>query len=196
MVSTCPMRRSGPGATSSGRTTRTSCAVVVRGRATHGTWMRCSSRSTAHSGTCRAGRPARQRARHSGPVAPKRGGRKEVLPPTARGPAVGALGDRTDKLASYQVAHRELVPSVTHRRSKYLNNRAEKLPPADPATRAGDETLQVDPARATVPVGVQRHLAALSAPSAPAVGGRLPTGHGRPLRVCNKITGATTTAAA
>jgi putative transposase len=27
----------------------------------------------------------------------------------------------TDKLASYQVAHRELVPSVTHRRSKYLN---------------------------------------------------------------------------
>src|SRR6516225_240083 len=31
----------------------------------------------------------------------------------------------TDKLASYQVAHRELMPSVQHRRSKYLNNRAE-----------------------------------------------------------------------
>jgi len=31
----------------------------------------------------------------------------------------------TDKLASYQVAHRELMPSVRHRRSKYLNNRAE-----------------------------------------------------------------------
>ena len=31
----------------------------------------------------------------------------------------------TDKLASYRVAHRELVPSVTHRRSKYLNNRVE-----------------------------------------------------------------------
>ena len=30
----------------------------------------------------------------------------------------------TDKLASYQVAHREVWPSVTHRRSKYLN-RAE-----------------------------------------------------------------------
>ena len=27
----------------------------------------------------------------------------------------------TDKLASYQVAHREVLPSVTHRRSKYLN---------------------------------------------------------------------------
>ena len=31
----------------------------------------------------------------------------------------------TDNLASYQVAHRELMPSVQHRRSKYLNNRAE-----------------------------------------------------------------------
>ncbi len=31
----------------------------------------------------------------------------------------------TDRLASYQVAHRELVPSVAHRRSKYLNSRAE-----------------------------------------------------------------------
>ena len=31
----------------------------------------------------------------------------------------------TDKLASYQLAHRELLPSVTHRRSKYLNNRVE-----------------------------------------------------------------------
>ena len=31
----------------------------------------------------------------------------------------------TDKLASYQVAHRELVASVAHRRSRYLNNRAE-----------------------------------------------------------------------
>lgn len=31
----------------------------------------------------------------------------------------------TDKLASYGVAHRELIGSVTHRQSKYLNNRAE-----------------------------------------------------------------------
>src|SRR4029079_8639747 len=31
----------------------------------------------------------------------------------------------TDQLASYQVAARDLLPSVTHRRSKYLNNRAE-----------------------------------------------------------------------
>jgi putative transposase len=31
----------------------------------------------------------------------------------------------TDRLASYRVAQRELVSSVTHRCSKYLNNRAE-----------------------------------------------------------------------
>jgi putative transposase len=31
----------------------------------------------------------------------------------------------TDKLASYGVAHRELMASVKHRRSRYLNNRAE-----------------------------------------------------------------------
>ncbi len=31
----------------------------------------------------------------------------------------------TDKLTSYSVAHRELLGSVEHRRSKYLNNRAE-----------------------------------------------------------------------
>nr|WP_218680875.1 IS6 family transposase [Rhodococcus qingshengii] len=31
----------------------------------------------------------------------------------------------TDKLGSYQVAHRELMPSVEHHRSRYLNNRAE-----------------------------------------------------------------------
>ncbi|MEV0695432.1 IS6 family transposase [Streptomyces sp. NPDC050388] len=31
----------------------------------------------------------------------------------------------TDKLRSYDAAHREAVPSVEHRQSKYLNNRAE-----------------------------------------------------------------------
>ena len=31
----------------------------------------------------------------------------------------------TDKQGSYQVAHRELMSSVEHRRSRYLNNRAE-----------------------------------------------------------------------
>jgi putative transposase len=40
----------------------------------------------------------------------------------------------TDKLASYPVAHRRLMRSVEHRRSKYLNNRGRELPPAHPPT--------------------------------------------------------------
>ncbi|ANS63627.1 IS6 family transposase [Streptomyces lincolnensis] len=31
----------------------------------------------------------------------------------------------TDKLRSYGAAHREVMPSIEHRQSKYLNNRAE-----------------------------------------------------------------------
>ena len=34
----------------------------------------------------------------------------------------------TDKLASYGAAHRELMPSVAHRQSRYFNNRAENSP--------------------------------------------------------------------
>jgi putative transposase len=33
----------------------------------------------------------------------------------------------TDKLARSGAAHRRLIPSVEHRRSKYLNNRAENV---------------------------------------------------------------------
>jgi putative transposase len=33
----------------------------------------------------------------------------------------------TDKLASYGVVHRRLIPGVEHRRSRYLNNRAENV---------------------------------------------------------------------
>ena len=88
----------------------------------------------------------------------------------------------TDKLASYQVAHRELMPSVAHRRSRYLNNRAENSHQPTRQRERAMKRFKSIRARATVPVGVQRHLAALSAPSAPAVGGRLPTGDGRPLR--------------
>jgi putative transposase len=43
----------------------------------------------------------------------------------------------TDQLAGYQVAHRELVPSVAHRRSKYLNNRAPRTPTSRPGNASG-----------------------------------------------------------
>jgi putative transposase len=58
----------------------------------------------------------------------------------------------TDKLASYGVAHRALLPSVEHRRSKYLNNRAENSHPTHPPTGTGGETLHLARPRAAVPL--------------------------------------------
>ena len=182
MVSTCPMRRSGPGATGSGRSTRTSCAVVVRGRVTNGTPMRCSSRSTAHSGTCGA------RSTSTARCSTFWSGRAETRWPQgsssadAQGLAVRAQVIVTDKLASYQVAHRELLPSVQHRRSKYLNNRAEN---SHQPTRHRERAMK----RFTSIRHAQRFLSAFSGISPHfrprrhlLVGGRLPTGDGRPLR--------------
>jgi putative transposase len=45
----------------------------------------------------------------------------------------------TDKLPSYTVAHREIMPSVEHRRSKYLNNRAEQ---SHQPTRARERAMK------------------------------------------------------
>jgi putative transposase len=45
----------------------------------------------------------------------------------------------TDKLGSYQVAHRVMLGSVEHRRSKYLNNRAEN---SHQCTRVRERTMK------------------------------------------------------
>ncbi len=86
----------------------------------------------------------------------------------------------TDKLRSYGVAHREVMPSVQHRQSKYLNNRAEN---SHQPTRQRERAMKRSPRRAcaTVPVGVQRHLAAFPSASASAVGHRMAPRDGRPL---------------
>jgi putative transposase len=88
----------------------------------------------------------------------------------------------TDKLGSYQVAHRELMSSVEHRRSRYLNNRAENSHQPTRATRTGDEALQIVAACATIPVRLQRHLRTLSAATASAQRDRMANRDGRPLR--------------
>ena len=102
----------------------------------------------------------------------------------------------TDTLASYQVAHRELMPSVWHRRSKCLNNRAEN---SHQPTRQRERAMK----RFKSIRHAQRFLSAFSGISP----------HFRPRRhllsaadyrqvmadrfaVWNEITGATTTAAA
>jgi putative transposase len=61
----------------------------------------------------------------------------------------------TDKLASYGVAHRRLMRSVEHRRSKYLNNRAEN---SHQLTRARERAMK----RFTSAGHAQRFLSAFS----------------------------------
>jgi hypothetical protein len=50
----------------------------------------------------------------------------------------------TDELASYGVAHRRLIPSVEHRRSKYLNNRVEN---SHQSTRQRERAMKGRPIR-------------------------------------------------
>ena len=65
----------------------------------------------------------------------------------------------TDKLGSYQVAHRELMSSVEHRRSRYLNNRAEN---SHQPTRQHERAMK----RFTSLRHAQRFLSACSAATA------------------------------
>lgn len=48
----------------------------------------------------------------------------------------------TDKLRSYGAAHRDVMPSVEHRRSRYLNNRAEN---SHQPTRARERAMKRSP---------------------------------------------------
>jgi putative transposase len=61
----------------------------------------------------------------------------------------------TDKLGSYGVPHRRLTPSVEHRQSKYLNNRAEI---SHQPTRQRERAMK----RFTSPGHAQRFLSAFS----------------------------------
>jgi putative transposase len=70
----------------------------------------------------------------------------------------------TDKLKSYAAAKREILPSVEHRQSRYLNNRAEVSHQSDPTTRTTDETLQVSASRAVLSLHPQSDPQPLPAP--------------------------------
>ena len=61
----------------------------------------------------------------------------------------------TDKLGSYHAAHRRVLRSVEHRRSKYLNNRAEN---SHQPTRARERAMK----KFTSPGHAQRFLSAFS----------------------------------
>jgi putative transposase len=61
----------------------------------------------------------------------------------------------TDKLASYPVAHRRVMPGVEHRRSKYLNNRSEN---SHQPTRQRERAMK----KFSSPGGAQRFLSVFS----------------------------------
>ncbi len=75
----------------------------------------------------------------------------------------------TDKLASYGAAKRAVLPSVEHRQSRYLNNRA-KLPPTNAQTRAGAPALHIGWSCATVSVGLRTNPRTLLRASSSAEG--------------------------
>ena len=88
----------------------------------------------------------------------------------------------TDKLGSYQVAHRELLSSAEHRRSRYLNNRAEN---SHQPTRQRERAMK----RFASPRQAQRFLSAFSgitphlpAAATPAHRIRMATRDDRPIR--------------
>jgi len=82
----------------------------------------------------------------------------------------------TDKLPSYGVAHRELMPSVEHRKSKYLNNRAENShQPTRQRERAMQRFKSPGSARA-LPLHLQHDLAALQIPATSPGSSNLPAG--------------------
>ena len=76
----------------------------------------------------------------------------------------------TDKLGSYRVAHRDLMPLVTHDTRRYANNRAD-LASTHATTRPSDARLHVIRPRAAVLARPRCHSESLSRGSTPTQGG-------------------------
>ena len=89
----------------------------------------------------------------------------------------------TDKLRSYGVARRHLLPSVEHRQSRYLNNRAENSHRPSRRREQQIAALQIVSAGPALPVSARVHLRTL--PSSTSSNG------GRPLPgiACHGIQG-------
>ena len=56
----------------------------------------------------------------------------------------------TDKLRSYGVAHRELIPETIHSTQQYENNRAEQSHETTRVARARDEAIQIGKAGSAI----------------------------------------------
>jgi putative transposase len=121
-----PTRPYGAGARNSARALPTACDAAGQGQGTSGTWTKSSSGSAACS-TISGAPSIRMVSRSTSLVQARRDANaakrffKRLLRDLQFVPRVIV----TDKLRSYGVAQRHLFPGVEHRRSRYLNNRAE-----------------------------------------------------------------------
>jgi putative transposase len=156
VASWSPMKRCGNGAASSGRSTPTTCAAaghvpgdkwhldevfIKIGGKTHYLWRAVDQHGDVLDILVTSRRDANAATRFF----------RKLLKGLEYVPRVLV----TDKLASYGVAHRRLMPGVEHRRSKYLNNRAEN---SHQPTRARERAMK----KFTSPGGAQRFLSAFS----------------------------------
>ena len=87
----------------------------------------------------------------------------------------------TDKLASYSAARRQVLRSVEHRQSKYLNNRAENSHQPTRQRERAMKKFTSPPARPAVPLRLQRHLPQLPARPPPALRPGVPPRDGHPI---------------
>ena len=119
------MRRYGGGARSSARASPTVCAAAGRNPATNGIWTRSSSGSRACSTI--SGVVDQDGVVLDILVQDRRDARaaKRFFRQLLKGLQYVPRVIVTDKLRSYGVAHRHLLPGVEHRQSRHLNNRAE-----------------------------------------------------------------------
>jgi putative transposase len=129
-----PRRPFGVGARNSARALPGARAAVGHDPETSGTWTRCSS--VAHGrgvhpdperatlSLARRGSGWR-RARHPRSAAAGWQNRQTLLRRPLKGLQYVPRVIVTDKLRSYGVAQSQLLPKVEHRRSRYLNNRAQ-----------------------------------------------------------------------
>jgi hypothetical protein len=74
----------------------------------------------------------------------------------------------TDKLASYRMAHRRMIPGTQHRRSKHLNKMDGKTPTTDPSARTTGGDVQRSRPSAAILIRTRRNITTLSTtPSSP-----------------------------
>ena len=100
----------------------------------------------------------------------------------------------TDKLGSYQAAHRAMAASAEHRRLKLPQQLSRELPPTHASTGADHEVLPLRRPSATLLLGAWRDLLAFPSGPAPDVGHGVRTEMSQRFTTWNEVTGIATAA--